>query len=141
MVLGDHVARAGTDAVDSAVELAEVSGLRVHGEILSCEINFPTTHDQWVLYVPPDEGIASLLLDTDTLLLVGCSTNTTLTRHDSPLVRSETTCVHVSQDSWQLGKINRRTSRFSGIPVPCWANWRSGCQSDSGQIDANIDSS
>lgn len=104
MITGDQIARAGRDAVNSAVSLAETAGLRVHGEILSCEVNFPTHHDQWVSHIPPNEGLASMLMDTDTLVFAGCSTNTTLTRHEKPLVDPETTCIHLGPDAWELGK-------------------------------------
>ncbi|MFC6717981.1 thiamine pyrophosphate-binding protein [Natrialbaceae archaeon GCM10025810] len=104
MIVGDQIARAGTDAVDGAVDLAEAAGLRVHGEILSSEIDFPATHDQWISYVPPDENVASMLMDTDTLVFAGCSTHTTLVRHETDLVDSDTTCIHLGDDPWQLGK-------------------------------------
>ncbi|MCL7416575.1 MAG: thiamine pyrophosphate-binding protein [Halalkalicoccus sp.] len=116
MIVGDHVARAGRDAVDSAVELAETAGLRVHGEILSCEVNFPTTHDQWVSYVPPDEGLAARLMDAETLVFAGCSTNTTLTRHENPLVDPETTCIHLGPDAWELGKHQPADTAVLGDP-------------------------
>lgn len=102
MIVGDGVARAG--AVDDAVSLAEATGARVHGEILGSEVNFPATHDQWVSHVPPDEGIARSLMDSDTLVFVGCSTHTTITRHEAPLVDSETTCIHLGDDPTQVGK-------------------------------------
>ncbi|MFC6907055.1 thiamine pyrophosphate-binding protein [Halalkalicoccus tibetensis] len=105
LVVGDHVARAGRDAVDAAVALAEAAGLRVHGEILACEVNFPTEHDQWISYVPPDEDLAREVMDVDTLVFAGCSTNTTLVRHENPLVGRETTCIHLGQDAWELGKL------------------------------------
>lgn len=101
-IFGDGVAR--SDAVDEAMEFAEASGARVHAEILACEVNFPTTHPQWISFVPPDEGVASMLMSTDTIVFVGCSTNTTLHAHDSALVSEDTTCVHVGDDAWQLGK-------------------------------------
>jgi benzoylformate decarboxylase len=104
LVLGDQVARAGTDAIDAAVELAEATGARVHGEILSSEVNFPGDHDQWVSFVPSKAAPARDLLETDTVVLVGCSTNTTLTRRERPLIDPETTCVHVGLDPWELGK-------------------------------------
>lgn len=116
MIVGDHVARAGRDAVDAAVELAETAGLRVHGEILSCEVAFPTEHDQWVSYIPPDEELAATLMDTDTLVFAGCSTNTTLTRHDEPLVGSETTCIHLGSDAWELGKHQPADAAVLGDP-------------------------
>jgi benzoylformate decarboxylase len=104
LVLGDGVARAGTDAVDAAVRLAEASGAGVHGEVLASEINFPTTHDQWLSFVPPTESVVRSVLDTDTVVLVGCSTNTTVVRHEAPLVSEETTLVHVSAATREVGK-------------------------------------
>ncbi|MFC4437746.1 MULTISPECIES: thiamine pyrophosphate-binding protein [Natrialbaceae] len=116
MVVGDQIARSGADAVAAAVELAEASGARVHGEILACEVDYPTDHAQWVSYIPPDENLASMLMDTDTLLFVGCSTNTTLTRHEEALVDSETTCIHVGDDAWQLGKNQPADAAVVGDP-------------------------
>jgi benzoylformate decarboxylase len=102
LVVGDGVARAG--AVNEAVALAEAAGARVHGEILSSEVNFPATHDQWVSHVPPDESVARSLMDADTLAFVGCSTHTTITRHEAPLVDKETTCIHLGDEAGDLGK-------------------------------------
>ncbi|CAI49043.1 thiamine pyrophosphate-dependent enzyme (homolog to acetolactate synthase / benzoylformate decarboxylase) [Natronomonas pharaonis DSM 2160] len=116
LVLGDHVARAGRDAVEAAVELAEATGARVHGEILASEINFPTDHDQWVSFIGPDESIASMLMDTDTLGLVGCSTNTTLLRHESPLIDADTTTVQVSSDPDEVGKNHPADAAVIGDP-------------------------
>ena len=104
LVVGDHIARAGRDAVDAAVELAEASGARVHGEMLGCEVSFPTSHDQWVSYLPPRESLAVQLQNTDTIVFAGCSTNTTLLRHEEPLVPESATTVHLSSDAWQVGK-------------------------------------
>ncbi|WP_440771214.1 thiamine pyrophosphate-binding protein [Natronorubrum sp. DTA28] len=116
MVVGDHVARSGADAVAAAVELAEATGARVHGEILSSEVDFPTDHDQWVSYIPPNEDLASMLMDTDTVAFIGCSTNTTLTRHEEALVDSETTCIHISDDDWQVGKNQPADAAVIGDP-------------------------
>lgn len=116
MVVGDHVARSGEDAVAAAVELAEATGARVHGEIMASEIDYPTAHDQWVSYIPPNEKIALELLDTDTLLFVGCSTNTTHTRHEEALVDLETTCIHISDDAWEVGKNQPADAAIVGDP-------------------------
>ena len=116
MVLGDGVARSGRDAVEDAIALAEAVGARVHGEILACEVNFPTDHDQWVSYIPPEEGLARTLMSADVLLQVGCSTNTTLTRHEGELIPSETTCVDISDDAWQVGKNQSADAAVIGDP-------------------------
>ncbi|MFC4542047.1 thiamine pyrophosphate-binding protein [Halosolutus amylolyticus] len=116
LVVGDGVARSGEDAVAAAVELAESTGARVHGEILACEVDYPTDHDQWVSYIPPDEDLASMLMDSDTLAFVGCSTNTTLTRHEEALVDPDTTCIHVGDDAWQIGKNQPADAAIVGDP-------------------------
>ena len=116
LIVGDGVARSGVDAVEAAVEFAEATGARVHGEILACEVDFPTDHDQWVSYIPPDEDLAATLLGADNLVFVGCSTNTTLTRHERPLVADDSTCVHVSDDAWQVGKNQPADAAVVGDP-------------------------
>ena len=114
LVLGDGVAR--NDAVDEAIAFAESVGARVHGEILACEVNFPTEHPQWISYIPPNEGLAQMLMGGDVVAFVGCSTNTTLMRHEEPLVDPETTTVHVSDDAWQLGKNEHADAAVLGDP-------------------------
>lgn len=101
LVVGDHVARSG--ATDSAVALAEATGARVHGEILACEVNFPGDHEQWISYLPPSESLASMLMSTDLLVLVGCSSNTTLLRHEDDLVGRDTTCIQISDAAREIG--------------------------------------
>ena len=116
LVVGDGVARSGVDAVEAAVDFAEAAGARVHGEILACEIDFPTDHDQWVSYIPPDEDLAATLMGTDVLVFVGCSTNTTLVRHEKDLVPESATCIHVSDDAWQIGKNDPADAAVIGDP-------------------------
>jgi benzoylformate decarboxylase len=116
LILGDHVARSGADAVDAAVDFAEASGARVHAEILSCEVNFPGEHPQWISHIPPNEGVASMLMDTDTLVFVGTSTHTTLLNHENALVDSDTTCIHISDDAWEVGKNQPAQAAVVGDP-------------------------
>jgi len=116
LVVGDGVARSGVDAVEAAVDFAEAVGARVHGEILACEVDFPTAHDQWVSYLPPDETLAAKLMDADTLVFVGCSTNTTLVRHENDLVSADATRIHVSDDAWEVGKNQPADAAVVGDP-------------------------
>ncbi len=116
LVVGDGIARSGVDAVEAAVDLAETAGMRVHGEILASEVDFPTGHEQWVSYVPPDEDLAATIMSTDVLVLAGTSTNTTLTAHDRELVSEDTTCVHLGADAWQLGKNQPADAAVLGDP-------------------------
>jgi benzoylformate decarboxylase len=108
LVVGDHVPRnaahSGVDPVQAAVDFAEAAGARVHGEILSSEANVPTDHDQWVSHIPPSEEFAQALLNTDTIVFAGTSTNTTLWDHDEPLVPGDPTCIHLAADPWEVAK-------------------------------------
>jgi benzoylformate decarboxylase len=116
LVLGDHVARSGSDAVEAAVDLAEASGARVFGEMLACEVNFPTDHEQWITFLPPAEGLGRMLMDSDTIAFVGCSTNTTLMRHEDPLVSPDTNTVHVGADAWEIAKNEPTNAAVIGDP-------------------------
>jgi benzoylformate decarboxylase len=108
LVVGDHVPRhaaySPVDPVQAAVDLAEATGARVHGEILTSEANYPTDHDQWVSHVPPEADLASVLMNSDTLVFAGTSSNTTLWAHDDPLVPGDADCVHLACDSWEVAK-------------------------------------
>jgi benzoylformate decarboxylase len=116
LVLGDHVARSGRAAVEAAVDLAEAAGARVHGEMLACEVNFPTNHDQWISFLPPSEKLGSMLMNTDTLAFVGTSTNTTLLNHEADLVPGDATTIHVSQAARELGKNEHSDAAVIGDP-------------------------
>ncbi|KAB1190450.1 thiamine pyrophosphate-binding protein [Haloferax sp. MBLA0076] len=114
VVFGDGVSQAA--ASEEAIAFAEASGARVHGEILSCEVNFPADHPAWAGYLSTNEAEVAAALDTDTVVLVGCSTNTTAVRHEAPLVSPETKFVHVSEDAWQLGKNEPADASILGDP-------------------------
>lgn len=114
VVFGDGVSQA--TASEEAVAFAEATGARVHGEILSCEVNFPADHPAWAGYLSTDEIEVADALDTDTVVFVGCSTNTTAVRHENPLISPETNFVHVSEDAWQLGKNEPADAAILGDP-------------------------
>jgi len=119
VVLGDEVARFGPQAVDAAERFAEASGARVHGEILNYEVAFRYGHEQWAGVLPTTGGGSREAMDTDTIIFVGCSTNTTITRHEEPLVSDETTCVHVNADGWEIGKHAPTDVSIMGDPGRC----------------------
>jgi len=102
LVVGDYVARSG--AVGAAVDLAEAGGARVHGELLSSEVNFPDDHEQWVSRIPAAEAGVRPLLEADTLVFAGCESNTTLLRHEEPLVPEAATVVQFGPDARAVGK-------------------------------------
>ncbi|MFC4540586.1 thiamine pyrophosphate-binding protein [Halosolutus amylolyticus] len=104
LVLGDHVARSGIDSIEAATALAEATGAAVYSEMLTCEINYPPEHDQWVSFVSPGADMARDVFDTDTLVFVGCSTNTPYIPYDEEYVPGDATCIHVNADAWEVGK-------------------------------------
>ncbi|MDZ7689178.1 MAG: thiamine pyrophosphate-binding protein [Halobacteriales archaeon] len=115
LVLGDGVAR--SQGVQEAVELAEASGARVHAEVLASEGNFPTDHDQFVSFLPVEDGLISTFLQTDTIVFVGCSTNTTLWKNEVPLVPDDATIVQVGDSGRELGKNAPADTAVLGDPA------------------------
>ncbi|MFB6344673.1 MAG: thiamine pyrophosphate-binding protein, partial [bacterium] len=107
-VLGDSLGRGGHQAVSNFVDVIETTGSMAFGEILAAECNFPTSHPQWMSFLPPDADLVSELLDTDLVILVGCSSNAPLFRDGSSLIPESTTCVQIHSDPLELGK-NERT--------------------------------
>lgn len=117
VVVGDTLGQYGKPAVDSLVELAETTGAMIFGEILAAECSFPTDHEQWMSFLPPDADLVSELLDTDLVILVGCSSNTPLFRDGNPLIPPATTCVHIHTDSYEIGKNERVDLALQGHPA------------------------
>lgn len=117
LVVGDGVARAGSQAVDAARELAEAAGARVYGEIHASEIAFPTDHPQWISYLPlANDSLAHEMLNTDTIMFIGCSTNETFLRQEEELIDSETTCIHITDNGTQIGKNQPADAAIIGDP-------------------------
>ncbi|WP_280537236.1 thiamine pyrophosphate-dependent enzyme [Halopenitus sp. POP-27] len=104
LVVGDQIAWSGADAVAAAVRFAEAAGVRVHGEVLQSSVDFPTDHDQWIGVSGATVDDVRDVTDTDTLVRVGCSTNTPTLGFTDPVVPADTTVIDVGTDSWELGK-------------------------------------
>ncbi|MFB6299804.1 MAG: thiamine pyrophosphate-binding protein [Halobacteriales archaeon] len=116
LVVGDGIGRVGTPAVEQAVRVAETSGARVVSEFKAKEVNFPTDHDQWVGSLPDDRETATELLDGDPLLFVGVISNVPTLPEDIPSLPPEATCIHVTDNDWELGKNQRADLGILGDP-------------------------
>ncbi|ELY37720.1 thiamine pyrophosphate-binding protein [Natronorubrum tibetense] len=116
LIVGDHVAHSGSQAIEAVVDLAETTGARVHGEILSAEVNFPSSHEQWASFISSREEGAAKAMEADTLVFIGCSTHTTELKHENPLIPDNATCIHLGHDPWQLGKNLRSDATVIGDP-------------------------
>ncbi len=116
LVVGDGVCRSGTDGVEATIDFAEAAGARVHGEILTAEIGFPTDHEQWVSYLSANAESSREFVDTDLLVLAGCSSNTPVSGSEEGFIPEETTCIHLGADPWQLGKNEPADTAIIGDP-------------------------
>lgn len=103
MLIGDDVARSGADAVRAAVDLAETAGMRVHGEYITAESNFPTDHPLWGGTLSGTEASFERSLDTETVVFLGCGSATTSLAYDADLL-SGATIIQISPDGWELAK-------------------------------------
>jgi benzoylformate decarboxylase len=117
LVLGDRVARAGPDAIDAAVSLAEATGCAVYSEMNTCEINFPPDHEQWVSYLTPDPEMGRAAFDADTLVFVGCTTNTPYIPYEEPYIPSEATVIDIDVDDADIAKNNPADVAIVGDPA------------------------
>ena len=115
-VVGDGLARAGPKAVEGTVRLAEALGARVHGELFLSEAAFPTGHEQWVSFLPLDSARSAELIDVDTLLFAGCSTNVPPFDPPDEFVPDTATTVHVGVDARHLGKNEPGDATVLGDP-------------------------
>ena len=104
LVVGDGICRSGEGAIEATVDFAEAAGARVHGEIVAAEIGFPTDHEQWVSFLSANAESSREFVDTDLLVLAGCSTNTPISGSEEGFVPEATDCIHLGADPWQLGK-------------------------------------
>jgi len=104
LVVGDQVARAGVDAVDAAVDLAEATGAAVYSEMLTAEVNFPPGHDQWVGLTPPDEATSRETWEADALAFAGCTSNAMYIPYEGDLVPGDPDTVALGPDAWEVGK-------------------------------------
>ncbi|WP_311173608.1 thiamine pyrophosphate-binding protein [Halobellus ordinarius] len=104
LVLGDRVAQAGRRAIDAVTDLAAATGAAVYSEMATAEINYPPEDDHWVSFVAPDTEMARVAFDADTLVFVGCSTNTPYIPYEKPFIPDDATTIHVSDDIWEIGK-------------------------------------
>jgi benzoylformate decarboxylase len=115
-VVGDAIARTGTDAIEAAVDLAEATGARVYAEMLASEVNFPSAHEQFISFLPLDADVAKEALDTDLVAFIGVSTNMPLTSFEGTLVDRDTTCLYISDDSREIGKNHPVDAGIIGDP-------------------------
>lgn len=105
MVVGDRLPRSGPGAVETAVDLAERVGARVHGEFRLSEAAFPTAHPQWAGGLPNDRERSTALLSGDVVLSIGTISNVPTLEQNRPILDYDgITTVDVSDHAREIGK-------------------------------------
>ena len=102
MMVGDRVS--DDDAIDQAVELAELMGLPVY-QARGAEVAFPTTHDQFMgalsLRVSQQRAV---LQDVDLVLAVGSDPFEELFYWGDVILPAEAKLVHIDPDRSKIGR-------------------------------------
>jgi benzoylformate decarboxylase len=104
VVLGDQIARSGREAIDAAIAFAEQTGAAVYSEMNTSELNFPPDHKQWVSFLPPDADKGRVMLDADTLVFVGCTSNLPYIPYDEKYIPADATTIAINQNPKAIGK-------------------------------------
>jgi benzoylformate decarboxylase len=115
LVMGDHAA--ASDGVPAAAErFAAATGARVHSEMLTSAVAYPFDGERFDSPLFPDERAAEQMA-ADAVVWVACTTNTTLTAHDTPLLDPDAASIHLGPDPGELGKTVPVDAAVTGDPA------------------------
>lgn len=110
IVVGNRVAHEGKEATHSLVSIAERVGARMHGEILFSHVSVPTSHPQWAGILGLYQEDVEPMLDTDTVLYVGCETENPLFADDiNNMISDDTRTAHVGYTTESIGEYHNGT--------------------------------
>ena len=102
MLVGDGVAR--SQAVAEAVRLAELIGAKVYATAFS-EVNFPTSHPQFLGQISPALPASRELLATaDSVLAVGTSVFSGFFYFSGSVLGRDTKLIHIDSNAGEIGK-------------------------------------
>jgi benzoylformate decarboxylase len=102
MIVGDRLGQSGGSA--EAVRVAELIGARVYATNFS-QVNFPTSHPQFVGFVNPTLPAGREALESaDALLAVGTNVFTGLFHFSGRALKANTKLVHIDSAVGEIGK-------------------------------------
>ncbi|WGI18069.1 thiamine pyrophosphate-binding protein [Methanonatronarchaeum sp. AMET-Sl] len=104
MIVGDQIARTNQKSVQLVGELANNIGARVHGEVLMSERSYPIENENCVSLLPTKAENIKPLLNVDTILMIGCTTNVPFYDYQTPLIPQETKIIQIGHNPHELGK-------------------------------------
>lgn len=102
LIVGDRISQ--TNAVDEAVKLAEIAGMRVYGHN-SSEVNFPANHSLWQgnLNMRTIEAVKAVK-NADVILAVGCPVFEDFFFQKGEFVSPNTKLIHIDINNNEIGK-------------------------------------
>ena len=102
LIVGDRISQ--TNAIDEAIKLAEVAGMRVYGHN-SSEVNFPANHPLWQgnLNMRTIEAVTAVK-NADVILAVGCPVFEDFFFQKGEFVSSNTKLIHIDINNNEIGK-------------------------------------
>jgi len=104
IVAGSGIARAG--ATEELIKLAEMIGAPVVMEPRYSFLSFPTTHPQSFQIAERQPSFdLPVWGEPDVILAIGCRLIREYRYLPEPVIKSETRCIHIEEDPWEIGKI------------------------------------
>ncbi len=104
IVAGSGIVKTG--ATDELVKLAEAVAAPVVMEPRYSFLSFPTTHP-YSFQIPERQPSFNLPAwgEPDVILAVGCRLIREYRYLPEPVMKSETRCIHIEEDPWEIGKV------------------------------------
>jgi len=104
IVAGSGIARAG--ATEELIKLAEMIAAPVVMEPRYSFLSFPTTHPQ-AFQIAERQPAFDLPVwgEPDVILAIGCRLIREYRYLPEPVIKSETRCIHIEEDPWEIGKV------------------------------------
>ncbi|RZN62701.1 thiamine pyrophosphate-binding protein [Methanonatronarchaeum sp. AMET6-2] len=104
IITGDQVARTNKKTVELVGKLAENIGARVHGEVMMSEKSYPPNQKHCVSILPTKASQIKKLLNVDTVIQIGCTTNVPFYDYQPPLIPENTRTIEIGDNPQELGK-------------------------------------
>jgi len=104
IVAGSGIARAG--ATEELIKLAEMIAAPVVMEPRYSFLAFPTTHPQSFQIAERQPSFdLPVWGEPDVILAIGCRLIREYRYLPEPVIKSETLCIHIEEDPWEIGKV------------------------------------
>ncbi len=104
IVAGSGIARAG--ATEELIKLTEMIAAPVVMEPRYSFLSFPTTHPQSFQIAERQPSFdLPVWGEPDVILAIGCRLIREYRYLPEPVIKSETRCIHIEEDPWEIGKV------------------------------------